>query len=221
MCKYFSTALSKNKATPCRNICVVIRTFKKALVVLYSLYLFKPICFSPVESDRVNLGWWRREWLPSRDSSSHVVAQTCLLCLWGVVCFQGAVLINDAARIVDRHMTFQEGIAYGIDQLLEPPGLGAHCDMLENRTTYVSKLSKTWPDQKFRGLVVRLLCLGTDLLLRLFIGFAAPVIIVILKWFCPLLIMSQGRCGRCHRLSSCPFKHVDTVLPGQKYKYLL
>ncbi|TWW62791.1 Stabilin-1 Fasciclin [Takifugu flavidus] len=67
----------------------------------------------------------------------------------------GAVLINDAARIVDRYMTFQEGLAYGIDQLLEPPGLGAHCDMLENRTTY-------------------------------------------------------GHCGRCHRLSSCPFKHVDT-----------
>eukprot|EP00066_Takifugu_rubripes_P022628 XP_011611894.1 PREDICTED: LOW QUALITY PROTEIN: stabilin-1-like [Takifugu rubripes] len=67
----------------------------------------------------------------------------------------GAVLINDAARIVDRYMTFQEGLAYGIDQLLEPPGLGAHCDMLENRTTY-------------------------------------------------------GHCGRCHRRSSCPFKHVDT-----------
>lgn len=68
------------------------------------------------------------------------MAQICLFCLWGLVCFQGAVLINDAARIVDRHMHFQEGLAYGIDQLLEPPGLGAHCDMLENRTTYVSKL---------------------------------------------------------------------------------
>lgn len=53
------------------------------------------------------------------------------------MCLQGAVLVNDAARIVDRHMSFREGIAYGIDQLLEPPGLGAHCDMLENRTTYV------------------------------------------------------------------------------------
>lgn len=52
------------------------------------------------------------------------------------------MLINGhAARIVDRHLTFTEGVAYGIDQLLEPPGLGAHCDTLENRTTYVSKAS--------------------------------------------------------------------------------
>lgn len=53
------------------------------------------------------------------------------------MCLQGAVLVNDAARIVDRHLSFREGIAYGIDRLLEPPGLGAHCDTLENRTTYV------------------------------------------------------------------------------------
>ncbi|KAG8007953.1 Stabilin-1 [Nibea albiflora] len=49
----------------------------------------------------------------------------------------GAVLINtNAARIGERFLAFKEGIAYGIDQLLEPPGLGAHCDTLENRTTY-------------------------------------------------------------------------------------
>uniref|UniRef100_UPI0037E9B06F stabilin-1 n=1 Tax=Semicossyphus pulcher TaxID=241346 RepID=UPI0037E9B06F len=48
----------------------------------------------------------------------------------------GAVLINDnAARIVERYMSFKEGIGYGIDQLLEPSGLGAHCDSLENKTT--------------------------------------------------------------------------------------
>lgn len=35
-------------------------------------------------------------------------------------------------------MVFKEGLAYGIDQLLEPPGLGAHCDGIENKTTYVS-----------------------------------------------------------------------------------
>lgn len=52
------------------------------------------------------------------------------------------MLINDnAARVVDRYMNFKEGIAYGIDQLLEPPGLGAHCDMLQNKTTYVSHFS--------------------------------------------------------------------------------
>lgn len=52
---------------------------------------------------------------------------------------QGAILINDdAARVVERYLSFREGVAYGIDQLLEPPGLGAHCDGIENKTTYVS-----------------------------------------------------------------------------------
>lgn len=64
-------------------------------------------------------------------------------CLCVFVCVsvnvQGAVLINEnAAKLVERYMNFREGLAYGIDQLLEPPGLGAYCDTLENRTTYVS-----------------------------------------------------------------------------------
>lgn len=60
---------------------------------------------------------------------------------------QGAVLINDnAARIVERYLTFKEGVAHGIDVLLEPPGLGAHCDSYENKTTYVSNtLTLTTP----------------------------------------------------------------------------
>uniref|UniRef100_A0A4W5R4B5 Uncharacterized protein n=1 Tax=Hucho hucho TaxID=62062 RepID=A0A4W5R4B5_9TELE len=46
-------------------------------------------------------------------------------------------MVNDnMARVLDRFMMFNGGVAYGIDQLLEPPGLGAHCDGLENRTTY-------------------------------------------------------------------------------------
>ncbi|XP_037831208.1 stabilin-1 isoform X2 [Kryptolebias marmoratus] len=49
----------------------------------------------------------------------------------------GAVLINeDAARLLERFMSFKEGLAFGIDQLLEPPGLGAFCDTIENKTTY-------------------------------------------------------------------------------------
>lgn len=48
-------------------------------------------------------------------------------------------MINgNEARLVERYLTFKEGLAYGIDQLLEPPGLGAYCDSIENRTTYVS-----------------------------------------------------------------------------------
>ncbi|XP_051804220.1 stabilin-1 isoform X1 [Acanthochromis polyacanthus] len=48
----------------------------------------------------------------------------------------GAVLINDNdARVVERFLSFSEGLAYGIDQLLEPPGLGAFCDSIENKTS--------------------------------------------------------------------------------------
>ncbi|KAG7278247.1 hypothetical protein CRUP_012743 [Coryphaenoides rupestris] len=45
----------------------------------------------------------------------------------------GDVSVN-GVRVVERFMTFKEGVAYGIDQLLEPPGLGAHCDGLLNTT---------------------------------------------------------------------------------------
>ncbi|KAM4612808.1 stabilin-1 [Polymixia lowei] len=49
----------------------------------------------------------------------------------------GGVLINsNSARVVERFLMLREGVAYGIDQLLEPPGLGAHCDGMENQTTY-------------------------------------------------------------------------------------
>lgn len=48
-------------------------------------------------------------------------------------------MVNDnEAKVVERYMVFQDGLAYGIDQLLEPPGLGAHCDSLVNKTISVS-----------------------------------------------------------------------------------
>ncbi|NP_001182543.1 stabilin-1 precursor [Danio rerio] len=41
----------------------------------------------------------------------------------------GDILINgNNARIVNRNMLFDSGIAHGIDQLLEPPSIGARCD---------------------------------------------------------------------------------------------
>ncbi|XP_054992410.1 stabilin-1 isoform X1 [Sorex araneus] len=44
----------------------------------------------------------------------------------------GELLVGeDEARIVQRYMPFEGGLAYGIDQLLEPPGLGARCDRFE------------------------------------------------------------------------------------------
>ncbi|XP_030632865.1 stabilin-1 [Chanos chanos] len=44
----------------------------------------------------------------------------------------GNILIDgNNAKIVERHMVFDSGIAYGIDQLLEPPNIGARCDGFE------------------------------------------------------------------------------------------
>lgn len=63
------------------------------------------------------------------------------LCVCACACAQGDIKINDnAAKIVERYLTFTEGVAYGIDQLLEPPGLGAFCDSFENKTSYVSNI---------------------------------------------------------------------------------
>ncbi|XP_017560296.1 stabilin-1 isoform X1 [Pygocentrus nattereri] len=41
----------------------------------------------------------------------------------------GDILINgNNAKIIERHLAFSSGIAYGIDKVLEPPNIGAHCD---------------------------------------------------------------------------------------------
>ncbi|XP_075431120.1 stabilin-1 isoform X3 [Ascaphus truei] len=41
----------------------------------------------------------------------------------------GDIMVDENnARIVQRHMEFNSGIAHGIDQLLEPPNIGARCD---------------------------------------------------------------------------------------------
>ncbi|KAJ8259878.1 hypothetical protein GJAV_G00174480 [Gymnothorax javanicus] len=44
----------------------------------------------------------------------------------------GDILVDDGnARLIERHLLFDVGIAYGIDQLLEPPSIGARCDEFE------------------------------------------------------------------------------------------
>ncbi|XP_035131633.3 stabilin-1 isoform X1 [Callithrix jacchus] len=48
---------------------------------------------------------------------------------------------EDGARIVQRHLPFEGGLAYGIDQLLEPPGLGARCDRFETWALKVNTCS--------------------------------------------------------------------------------
>ncbi|KAB1264264.1 Stabilin-1 [Camelus dromedarius] len=45
---------------------------------------------------------------------------------------------EEDARIVQRHLPFEGGLAYGIDQLLEPPGLGARCDRFETRPLWLA-----------------------------------------------------------------------------------
>ncbi|XP_072438182.1 stabilin-1 isoform X1 [Chiloscyllium punctatum] len=43
----------------------------------------------------------------------------------------GDLIVNDgSAQIVQRHLEFDGGIAYGINSLLEPPHIGARCDAL-------------------------------------------------------------------------------------------
>ncbi|XP_053156108.1 stabilin-1 [Hemicordylus capensis] len=45
----------------------------------------------------------------------------------------GDILVdNGNAKVVQRYMEFNVGIAYGIDQLLEPPDLGSRCDEFRN-----------------------------------------------------------------------------------------
>lgn len=51
---------------------------------------------------------------------------------------QGELIVGeDDAHIVQRHLPFEGGLAYGIDQLLEPPGLGARCDRFETRPLWL------------------------------------------------------------------------------------
>ena len=48
-----------------------------------------------------------------------------LLCLFE----QGEIFVNNGkCQIVQRHLIFNGGIAYGIDCLLTPPSLGGRCD---------------------------------------------------------------------------------------------
>ena len=49
------------------------------------------------------------------------------------------MLINsNEARVVEPYLAFKEGLAFGIDHLLEPPGLGAFCNRVEKRKSFVS-----------------------------------------------------------------------------------
>ncbi|MBN3308760.1 STAB1 protein, partial [Amia calva] len=65
----------------------------------------------------------------------------------------GDILLNDGnAKILERYIMFKAGIAYGIDQLLEPPNIGARCDDLEHVKTYGRCGSCLFTPQCYSGL---------------------------------------------------------------------
>ncbi|KAF3856732.1 hypothetical protein F7725_017455 [Dissostichus mawsoni] len=90
--------------------------------------------FWPTDDALNSLSAERQHWLSSPEHQDQVAA---LVKAHIIRNSRGAVWINgNAARVVERYLDFKEGLAYGIDQLLEPPGLGALCDSLNNRTTF-------------------------------------------------------------------------------------
>ncbi|KAJ6667712.1 hypothetical protein lerEdw1_016033 [Lerista edwardsae] len=69
----------------------------------------------------------------------------------------GDILVdNGNARIVQRYMKFNVGVAYGIDQLLEPPDLGSRCD--EFLTVDVECVRGAW---RLRVVIVVNVTMGT------------------------------------------------------------
>lgn len=88
-----------------------------------------PISFSCSRARPVSPG--RRE-AGVRGSGRWGLRHTCDPC--ALLCLQGELTVGEEdAHIVQRHLLFEGGVAYGIDQLLEPPGLGARCDRFETR----------------------------------------------------------------------------------------
>lgn len=63
---------------------------------------------------------------------------------------------NGDATIIQRHMEFNAGIAYGINRLLEPPDLGSRCDEFISVELQVSTCDEASED----------LCLGRGMLGR-------------------------------------------------------
>ncbi|XP_078677001.1 stabilin-2-like isoform X1 [Branchiostoma floridae x Branchiostoma belcheri] len=47
---------------------------------------------------------------------------------------KGDLYVNEDSKIVQRGIMFEGGVAYGIDNVLEPPSIGGRCDVMSNRT---------------------------------------------------------------------------------------
>nr|XP_015202668.1 PREDICTED: stabilin-1 [Lepisosteus oculatus] len=66
----------------------------------------------------------------------------------------GDVLVDDGnAKIIERHIMFDVGIAHGIDQLLEPPNMGARCDNFTETKSYGRCGSCLYPPSCYYGTV--------------------------------------------------------------------
>lgn len=76
--------------------------------------------------------------MPRSDNVVNKISYVCCTYLDFAFFYQGDILINgNDAKIVERHLQFVSGIAYGIDKVLEPPNIGAHCDDFSSTETQV------------------------------------------------------------------------------------
>ncbi|KAJ8400891.1 hypothetical protein AAFF_G00392450 [Aldrovandia affinis] len=114
--------------------------------------------FWPTDEVFSSLPEERKKWLYSEDHrdklaaylKAHIIRDTKLLAVnlphqdsvrtmygssYSFTCDKtnvGDILVDDGnAKLVERHMMFDVGIAHGINQLLEPPNMGARCDDFE------------------------------------------------------------------------------------------
>ncbi|XP_055087632.1 stabilin-2 [Periophthalmus magnuspinnatus] len=68
----------------------------------------------------------------------------------------GEVFVNQKCRILQRHLMFNAGVAYGIDCLLTPPSLGGRCDKQDtfDHTTNCG-LCSSWSTRCPKGSIVK------------------------------------------------------------------
>lgn len=230
MCKYFSTALSKNKATPCRSICVWLFEPLRRWYCFYIVYIYLNIHVSPFvcfpdfnRSSRMKVRLNQTMWTQGSEGENDFPAVTTPPTWWltrayfvcGVLCvFRGLYWSTMQPGLwIDSWLSKRAlpmvSTSYWSHRAWEPIVTCWRTGPLMWVNLY--KLDRI----RSSGVLLYDFCAMEQIYYCVYsLSLLHQCVIVILKWFCPLLMMSQGRCGRCHRLSSCPFKHIDTVLPG-------
>uniref|UniRef100_A0A670YC37 Stabilin 1 n=1 Tax=Pseudonaja textilis TaxID=8673 RepID=A0A670YC37_PSETE len=158
------TALSGHKIrVSMKEVCVIVSVLfhfhLKGLLNLVNNTLHQPFTMLwPTDGAFNSLPAEMQKWLYHKDHRSklsaylrgHMVLASKLTELSSLRTLQGStisfscsktnagdiVVDNGNARIVQRYMEFNVGIAYGIDHLLELPNLGSHCDQLQMTCYY-------------------------------------------------------------------------------------